>query len=108
MKVILNVITSFGNKDLKPGDVIDVSLKVGQRWINRGIAHKAVAVNTSGIPEPNKEIKADLVFDEIEEVTMKPKVKVIPKKLVDIPDEVFEIPKKRKKSKRKNVKYNKS
>jgi predicted double-glycine peptidase len=39
MNVILNVVTNFGGKSLKPGNEINVPLNVAQRWITRGIAH---------------------------------------------------------------------
>lgn len=61
MKVILNVITNFEGKSLKSGDGIDVSRKVAERWINRGIAHypekqKGNIVLPQKIPKLNKDL----------------------------------------------------
>lgn len=57
MKVILNVITYFDGVSLKPGDEIDVPLKVYQRWINRGIAHKCEEVKVEKVKELTESIK---------------------------------------------------
>ena len=39
MKIQLNTITNYSGHSLKIGDIIDVDLRIAQRWITRGIAH---------------------------------------------------------------------
>ena len=66
MKVVLNRITNFENATLRPGDVIDVELKIAERWINAGLAHEFKEVKKiADLPE-------EIVFREPD---VKPKVK---------------------------------
>jgi len=79
MKVVLNVITNFEGESLKPGDIKDVPLKVYQRWINRGIAHKyeeftAELKTAEGIKLPLEEVEVGEI-GELIEVIKKPKYK---------------------------------
>jgi len=81
MKVVLNVITNFEGESLKPGDIKDVPLKIYQRWINRGIAHKyeeftAELKTGEAITKPLEEVEVKVgEIGELVEVIKKPKYK---------------------------------
>lgn len=68
MKIIIN----------NTGEIVEVNQREADRLINRGKAHPTKVDQTIKII-PDKAIEAELVYDGIEEVTIKPKVKVIKK-----------------------------
>ncbi len=57
MRVVLNTTTNYQQAFLKKGTVIDVELKVAQRWINYGIAHPAPEKKQELSPKAKKLIK---------------------------------------------------
>ena len=69
MKIIIN----------NTGEIVEVNQREADRLINRGKAHPA---KLGGIIKPDikeEPIRAELIFEGIKEVSIKPKVKVIKK-----------------------------
>jgi len=71
MRVVLNTTTNYQKAFFKKGSIIDVELKVAQRWINNGIAHPAPEKKQELSPKAKKlikeykEKKAEKIEDEI-------------------------------------------
>ena len=57
MRVVLNTTTNYQKAFFKKGSIIDVELKVAQRWINYGIAHPAPEKKQELSPKAKKLIK---------------------------------------------------
>lgn len=57
MRVVLNTTTNYQKAFFKKGTVIDVELKVAQRWINYGIAYPAPEKKQKLTPKAKKLIK---------------------------------------------------
>jgi len=93
MRVILNTNTMFEGIPLSIGTVIDVELKVAERWINKGIAHLPAQ---GGIitPELNADLiplHDDLILNSKQQENLK---KFIEETKEDIPEEeIFREPK---------------
>jgi len=75
MKLILNVLTSFEGESLKPGDETDVSQKIAERWINRGIAHYPVKEQKGGIVDIPIELHNDLIINQTQKDNLEKIVK---------------------------------
>ena len=51
MKVIMNTLTNYQDKILQQGEIVDIELKVAERWINMGIAHLLEVSQKKDLPE---------------------------------------------------------
>jgi len=93
MKIVIN----------KTGNIEEVENKLALRMTNRGTAHP---IRMGGIVDLNKipKLHNDLILNTTQVKKFK---EIIPKKeLIDIPDEIFEVPKKRSKRKKKKLENN--